>query len=413
MECEKVRDQFSSLWEKELIPPEEKIVWEHLSSCQECQREFGRFEKTMEWLRSVGEERVPDGFFPELQKKMEERKGKATLTERAGGRWLGFPLSLKLPVQAVAMVAIVFLVLYLAKMMPTEMYRLKDGKQSAPSLSIEKKSGQLLGQREGEGERGALETSPEVSRHKDVEQAKAPVPAEGRMEEGSIPQVPVERKAEQMFAQKGVEKERRAAGATAETPRSEEVEQPQSSLPREGKLKEAYVPPVRADAKKMEIPAPGTDVIGHRTFDSKEAARAQVPSPEPAGIEGRLVAKEKSIVASKPPREITLRSSDREKVTSKLHELVKQFGGEIVTSEGNMLLVSLPTGSFSGFEKELAGLSPSTSADKVAAKKKVLGSAGATPGRKREEVDEKKEEPAKSAIDQDSRTVVRILLIIE
>jgi hypoxanthine-guanine phosphoribosyltransferase len=126
-----------------------------------------------------------------------------------------------------------------------------------------------------------------------------------------------------------------------------------------------------------------------------------------------LVAKEKSIAPSKPPREIALRVSDREKVTSKLHELVKQFGGEIVTSEENMLLVSLPTGSFSGFEKELAGLSLSTNVDKVAAKKQASGSAGATPGRKREEVDEKNEERAKSVIDQESRTVVRILLIPE
>ena len=141
MDCEKVRDRFSSLWEKELTPPEEKIVREHLSSCQECQREFERFEKTMEWLRSVGEEKVPDGFFLELQKKMEERKGKAISAERASGRWLSFPLSLKLPVQAVAMVAIVFLVLYFAKMMPTEVYRLKDAKQTPSPLSVEKKSG--------------------------------------------------------------------------------------------------------------------------------------------------------------------------------------------------------------------------------------------------------------------------------
>jgi hypothetical protein len=312
----------------------------------------------MEWLRSVGEEKVPDGFFLELQKKMEERKGKAISAERASGRWLSFPLSLKLPVQAVAMVAIVFLVLYFAKMMPTEVYRLKDSKQSAPSLSAEKKP-------------------------------------------------------EQVPAQKEVEKERRAVGSTSETLRPKDAEQPKTSLPREEKLEEAYVPPVRAEAKKMEIPTPGTEVMGYRTFDSQEAGRALVPSPKPGQIEKGLVAKEKSIVPSKPLREITLRVSDRDRVTFKLRELVKQFGGEIVTSEGNMLLVSLPSGSFSGFEKELAGLSPSANADKVDAPKQVLGSARATPGGKREEVDEKKEEPATSAIGQDSRTVVRIFLISE
>ena len=75
MDCEKVRDRFSSLWEKELTPLEEKIVKEHLSSCPECRREFERFEKTMRWLHSVGEVEVPEGFLPDLHKKMEERKG--------------------------------------------------------------------------------------------------------------------------------------------------------------------------------------------------------------------------------------------------------------------------------------------------------------------------------------------------
>jgi predicted anti-sigma-YlaC factor YlaD len=358
MDCEKVRDQFSSLWEKELTPPDEKIIREHLSSCQGCQKEFEGFEKTMKWLRSAGEVELPDGFLPELRKKMEERKGKALPEERARGRWLGFPLFLKLPVQAVAMVAIVFLVLYLAKLMPTEVYRLKDGKQTAPSLSAEKKP-------------------------------------------------------EQVLAQKGVEKERGAVGTTAETPREKDIEQTKTSLLGEEKLKEENVPLVGAEAKKMEIPAPGTGVMGYRTFDSKEAARPQVPSPEPGKIEGRLAAKGKSIVASKPPREITLRVSDREKVTSMLYELVKQFGGEIVTSEGNILLVSLPAGSSPEFEKEAAGLSPSTKADKDAAKKQVLGSARATPGGKREEADEKSEEPAKLAPREEGRIAVRIFLIQE
>jgi hypothetical protein len=355
MDCEKVRDRFSSLWEKELAPPEEKMVREHLSSCRECQKEFERFEKTIRWLRSVGEVEVPNGFLPELQKKMGERKGKAILAEKARGRWLGFPVSLKLPVQAVAMVAIVFLVLYLAKMMPTEVYRLKDGKQTAPPLSAERGSEQVLADKRIEKEGRVIQVPPGFSRPKDVEHAK-------------------------------------------------------TSVPGEEKLKEAHVPQSKTEAKKAETPSPGVGVVGYQRLDSKEAASAQAPSPEPGRFEKGLIAKEKSIVAAKPSREIVLRISDREGVISKLHELVKQFGGEMVTSEGNMFLASLPTGSLSEFEKELAGLSTSTKADKVVAKRQAMGSVRAAPGGKREEAAEKSKESAKSAIDQDSRTVVRILL---
>jgi hypothetical protein len=69
----------------------------------------------MRWLQSVGEVEVPDAFLPELLKKMEERKT-IVPDKKPTERGFNFPLSLKLPVQAVAMVAIVFLVLYLTKM---------------------------------------------------------------------------------------------------------------------------------------------------------------------------------------------------------------------------------------------------------------------------------------------------------
>ena len=357
MDCEKVRDRFSSLWEKELTPSEEKMVREHLSSCPECQKEFERFGKTMGWLCSVGEVEVPEGFLPELYKKMKGRK-RAPLGEKARGRWFSFPSSLKLPVQAVAMVAIVFLALYLTKMMPMEVYRLKETQQPSSPLSVEKKSEQVLAQKEVERERRTLKTPTETPRPKDVEQAKTPAPGEGKFEE-------------------------------------------------------TYVSQMKAEAKKAEAPSPKTEMMAYQTFDSKEAARAKVPSPESGKIEKGLAPKEKSVIASKPPQEIILKISDREKGISRLNELVKQFGGEMVAAEGNMFLASLPTGSLAEFEKELAGLSASPKTDKVVEKKQVAVSLRAAPGVKRKEVDGKSKEPAKLATDEESRTIVRILLVQE
>jgi glucose-6-phosphate 1-dehydrogenase len=78
-----------------------------------------------------------------------------------------------------------------------------------------------------------------------------------------------------------------------------------------------------------------------------------------------------------------------------------------------MFLVSLPTTSFSEFEKELSGLSASTKADKVVVKKPVAESLKAAPSLKREGVDEKKKAPTKLEADQEGRTFVRILLVPE
>ncbi len=78
-----------------------------------------------------------------------------------------------------------------------------------------------------------------------------------------------------------------------------------------------------------------------------------------------------------------------------------------------MFLASLPTTSFSEFEKELSGLSASTRADKVVVKKPVAESLSTAPSLKREGVDEKRRAPIKLEADQEARTFVRILLVQE
>jgi hypothetical protein len=139
----------------------------------------------------------------------------------------------------------------------------------------------------------------------------------------------------------------------------------------------------------------------------------QSSSSEPEKVEKGLPTQEKLAMASKPPQEIVLRISDREKAISQLHELVKQFKGEMVTTEGNRFLASLPTDSLPEFEKELTKLSASFQADKVAPKEHVAGSSREVQGVKIEEVDKKSKELAKPANDIAHRTTVRILLIQE
>ncbi len=346
MDCEKMRDRFSSLWEKELTPFEEKMVKEHLSSCPGCQSEFEQFEKTMRWLHSVGEVEVPDEFLPGLYKKMEERK-RIRLAEKSRKRWFNFPLSLKLPVQAVAMVVIVFLVLYLTKMMP----------QPPVPLSVEKKSEQVLAQKELERGRGTLKIPAEASRPKDVEQAKAPLPEEKKFE--------------------------------------------------------PTTPQVKAETKRVEAPSPKTEVLAFKQIESKEAAKAAAPSPEPGKIEEELLTKKKPVAATKPSQEIVLKISDQEKATSQVQELVKQFGGEMLTTKGNRFLASLPMDSFPEFEKELAALSASTDAGKVVPRKHVTGRLRAVQGVEKEAVEGESREPAKPVTDIEGRIVVRILLIQE
>ncbi len=172
MECEKVRDKFSSLLEVDLTPLDEKSIKEHLRSCPECQKDLEQFRKTMGWLHSVGEVEAPEGFLSEVYKKMEDRK-------RTGSRqgWVHPLMRFKLPAQAVAMVAIVFVVLYLTKMIPMETPSSKKvDKPLAYYVPSEKKTGEAMAKKEVDEKRPVEQKKAEPERTSMAE-LKAP-PAE-------------------------------------------------------------------------------------------------------------------------------------------------------------------------------------------------------------------------------------------
>jgi hypothetical protein len=221
----------------------------------------------------------------------------------------------------------------------------------------------------------------------------------------------VEKKSEKVLGRSEVEEDRRGLETSTETPRPKDVEHAKAPVPQAGKLEEASVPQVKAEAKEREAPARSTEAFGYQAVDSKQAARVRVPSPGLGKNERELRVQEKSLVASKRPQEIILKISDRKMVIPQLHELVKQFGGDVIATERDTLLASLPTASLSEFEKELAGFSSSAKADQLIAKKQATEGLKPEQGPKREEGDEKSKGSARLAADAGSRTIVRILLV--
>lgn len=331
MECEKVRDQFSSLLEKELDALEEKIVREHLVSCPECQRDLEQFDKILHWLHCADPVEVPDGFLSEMLEKMEGQKRKAPMSGREKWRWFDKALSLKLPIQAMAMVAVVFLVLYITKMMPIQI----------PSIT------------------------------KNVEQAKPPRSEAKEME----PEI----------VSKEMKKEKVPEQIPHAVDRLKQIEKDK---------------PIILEEKKEE-----------KKLDGGVVSKAQPSAPK---IVGKVVvARERVPLASKPPQEIILKVSDQGKILSQLNELVKQFGGEIITSEKNALLASLPVSTFSEFEKDVARLSSFEKGDKIFPRKSTLESSSAEQEVRRREIEEKGEESARPMTNREDRILVRIVLLEE
>jgi hypothetical protein len=345
MECQKVRDRFSSLLEGELNPSEEKAVREHLASCPECQKDFEKFEKTVRLLQSIEEAEVPDGFLSEIHKKIEAQKQMGLKAGKVRPGWFNTLVQLKLPVQAVAMVAIVFLVLYLTKMMPVETpHLMKESEQKKAPQSELKEDSRVVPKETGK-EEGTTKPLSEMSQ---------------------------EKKIDKMVASK-VEEEARSA--TASSP-------------------------------KTEAPAVGTPQL--------KATEEGNPPLSELGKVAKLGGEERrAYFAAKPLQEMILRISDREKALSQLHELIKQFGGEIVKEEGNILLASLPNASFLEFKKELAAIGSSKKADEMARQKEGIEGKEAPLSVKRKEAEEKGKESPKPMTDQENRISLRILLVQE
>jgi len=338
MDCEKARDQFSSLFEGELNPLEEEMVRGHLSSCEECKKEWERFGQMSRWLHSVDEVEVPEGFLPEIYKKMEERKKKPFW------KVFQFPL-MKIPVQAMAMVVIVFLALYLTKMMPVEMLQKK---------VVERKE---------------------------------------------VPYSEVEKKEKER-----VSKEMRGEKAIAQSPLE--------TYPM--KYKAESKPSVQ-DEKKIPSHAlsPKTEVATVESTRPKEMVKAEPPLLKEKKMEKEWVEKDKASLAARPPQELTLKTSDREKTLIQIQELIKKFGGEVLKEEGNTLLASLPVFTYSEFEKGLIEMSSFTKADKIMSQKDVKEGFGLPAGARRREAEEKVKKPVRSTIEKEDHMTIRIILIQE
>jgi hypothetical protein len=347
MECERIRKKFSFLLEGELDPSEEKIVREHLASCCECQRDFEAFKKTINWLHSVEEVEAPQGFLTEIYQKMEDRKGVGYRKE-----WVHRLMRLKLPAQAVGMVAIVFAVLYITKMIPVETPLKKDADVTR-ALRSEVKTEAHLAQKEANREKQEIALPSEAPRRKETEQERTSRPGEKKVEKGTVQR------------------------------EKEEARGPVAYFPKAG------------------------------ASQTKDTEKAGSPPSEPGKIKKGATLTRRAPVGAEPSREIILRVSDQEKAVFQLQGLVEEFGGKIIREEGHILLASLPSVSYSQFEKKLEGMTTPKKAEPAAPQQVAPRALKMDSRAKEEESAGKGKELRRSTADQPSCITIRILLIKE
>jgi len=116
MECEGRKERFSAYLDGILPAEERTLLEEHLKSCERCRESLADLRKTMEYVRTLEEIEPPAWLTNKVMARIRtEAEPKKRLIE-----WLFYPLSVKLPIQAVATVLIVATALYVFRMMEPE-----------------------------------------------------------------------------------------------------------------------------------------------------------------------------------------------------------------------------------------------------------------------------------------------------
>ena len=134
MTCHDARERLSDLLDDALEARDASVVGAHLAECAECRRELERLRATVGLLQRVEPPRAPIGF---VERVVERAYPRAWYRRLAA--WLFLPLSVKLPVEAAALVMVAGLAMFLWERTP----ELRDAarmERSAPASSSSRPS---------------------------------------------------------------------------------------------------------------------------------------------------------------------------------------------------------------------------------------------------------------------------------
>lgn len=401
LRCEEVRDRFSALWEKELDPSEEAEVRSHVELCPECEREYAQFDKTLLMLHSVEEVEVPEGFLPEIYEKLEERKSGRGFSDKAPWRWFPLPLPWRLPAQAVTMVAIVFLALYLTQRVPEESLRKVTNERQAP-VSEEKKTEGGVKTPQAVDQLVANRTIAKKEDMKDTPQTlKEEVAAEKRGKDSRTVAAESSRES--------------SAGRPPAIPLPQAALRPQAESPapipagKEMEEKEVLKRPSEAAGDEKAVGEPkGVISPAPARLKGDEPARSSLLKMKAS--EGTGETRDAGSPGPKPSQEIVLKSPDPKEIVLKVQGLVKQFNGETITTEGNTLLISLPSSSLSEFRRNLEEVKASVKKRETSPFKERGAGPVAESLPKRREAEEKEKDTFRSDTVKEVRTIIRIVV---
>ena len=117
MECQGVREKLSSYLEGTATGEEKRLIKEHLDSCESCRGALKDLEKTRDLLENLGKVEPPAWMTPKIMARVRQE------ADRRKGilHKIFYPLHIKIPIEAVAMVFMAVIAVYVYRAVEPEL----------------------------------------------------------------------------------------------------------------------------------------------------------------------------------------------------------------------------------------------------------------------------------------------------
>ena len=327
MTCSETRDLLSAWLDQALDAHEREQVEAHLAGCPECCRELEGLRSTVTVLSRVEHPRAPVGFVDRVMGEVYPAPWYRKL-----GRVVFQPLSVKLPLEAGAMVVIAILGVYLLQGTP----EMKDAaRPDVPAVA-------------------PRPDSPPVAAPAPLPQAPAPSPStEGaaRLEKGAPPAAREEREHDNLA--------RRPDQAQAPAEMNQDVKK-ESTVKAEPPATE----PEKPETPAARSPAPraldSRESSRDRFEEDRKSAQGAVPARPalPLAPAAPSVMSTKQLIAPMVSGALTVK--DRPQAERDLANLISRTGAREIArrQEGNATIVDVvvPQAGYADFRRELGGL---------------------------------------------------------
>jgi len=327
MTCSETRDLLSAWLDQALDAHEREQVEAHLAGCPECRRELEGLRSTVTVLSRVEHPRAPVGFVDKVMGEVYPAPWYRKL-----GRRVFQPLSVKLPLEAGAMVVIAILGVYLLKGTP----EMKDAaRPDVPAMA-------------------PRPDSPPVAPPAPLPQAPAPAPStEGaaRLEKGAPPAAREERERDNLVR------------------RPDQAQEPAEMNQDVKKESTVKAEPPATEPEKPETPAARSPAP--RALDSRESSRDRFEEDRKSA-EGAVPARPALPLAPAAPSVMSTKQliapmvsgaltvKDRPQAERDLANLISRTGAREIArrQEGNATIVDVvvPQAGYADFRRELGGL---------------------------------------------------------